>query len=485
MSAPMSSLQSRPARVTTMSDSDSAAGEEIGSSESTPGRSTNGPRRMHSACGLALPSDWITLGEPRLRPDPRPGPSASKVAGIGGILKERAEDFIVEELPLYDPSGTGEHIYIGVQKSNMPHTEMLGLICRHFKVEESAIGFAGMKDRVAVTQQTLSIHMPVDRTVGEFRHDRLAVMWAKRHTNKLRRGHLRGNRFVIRIRGVDPMKVRTAHTRMNELAKFGIPDYFGEQRFGYRVNNHVIGLSCARGEWKAALDEMLGAHGTPFPPHQRAVRECYDRGDFEIGAEMWGRNDQAERIAMRALARGRDAQGAIRAIPGHIRSFWMSALQGAVYNATLAARVADGSFSDILPGDVAILAGKNSLFPVAIDVAADELATLRARCAALDLSAAGPIHGPSLVAAAGAPLAYERAALAHFGAEASLFAPPILEAEGARRPFRITMQDWAVDAGVDEHGGYIRLAFDLPKGAFATVLCRELLGDMPESSTEQ
>lgn len=436
----------------------------------------NAPLAIHPACGIMLPSDWITLGAPRLRPDPRPGPRAAREDGVGGVLKERAEDFIVEEIPAYDPCGEGEHIYIGVQKTNMPHTEMLGLIGRHFGVDESAIGFAGMKDRVAVTQQTISVHLPQNKPIGELKHDRLVVMWAQRHTNKLRRGHLRGNRFVIRIRQVDPMKVRVVKRRMEELAVRGIPDYFGEQRFGYRANNQVLGLHFARGEWKPILDELLGAHGTPFPPHQRAARESYEAGEFELAADMWGHNDPAERIALRALAKGRDHAGAVRAIPQHIKNFWMSALQGAVYNATLGARVADGTFDTVLPGDVAVLAGKSSMFPVATDASEAELGELRARCAALDLSPAGPIHGPKMVEAAGKPLEYERAALAAFGADESMFTPPALEGDGARRPLRITMRDWAVDAGVDEHGGYIRLAFDLPKGAFATVLCREIVG---------
>ncbi len=447
-----------------------------------PPRSNNEPLVLHPACGFALPANWITLGAGCIRPDPRPGPRATKEAGIGGALKVRVEDFIVEEIPIYDPSGEGEHIFLGVQKSGMPHSEMLGVIGRHFSVDEMAIGFAGMKDRAAVTQQTISVHLPVHRPVGELIHPRLMVLWAKRHTNKIRRGHLKGNRFVIRIRNVDPMQVRTVKARMEALAVRGIPDYFGEQRFGYRVNNHVLGLHYARMESQEILDEMLGSRGTPFPPYQQAVRECYDRGEFAAAGEMWGRHDQAERIAVRALARGRDAAGAIRAIPAHTKNFWLSALQGAVFNATLGARVADGTFCKVLAGDVAIFTGKGSVFATAANASESELADLAARCASLEISAAGPIHGPKMVAAEGAPLAYEHAALAACGADESMFTPPALEGDGARRPLRITMSDWSVDAGVDDHGGYIRLAFDLQKGAFATVLCREIMGEGVESS---
>lgn len=436
----------------------------------------------HPSCGLLVPSNWITLAAPHTRPDPRPGARASTDSPIGGQVKERPSDFIVEEIPSYEPCGEGEHLYIGVQKTNMPHTEMLGLLCRHFKVEEGAIGFAGMKDRVAVTHQAVSVHMPVDRPVGELRHDRLVVTWAKRHTNKLRRGHLRGNRFSIRIRGVEPTVVTAVQRRMRALEQNGIPDYYGEQRFGYRVNNQVLGAHFVRGDWKQLLDEMLGAHGSPFPPHQLATRELYERGEFEAAHDRWGRNDQAERIALRALAKGRDPAGAVRAVPAHTRSFWMSALQGAVFNAVLDARVRAGTFGDILRGDVAVLAGTHSMFAVAADADEASLAELRARCAALDLSAAGPVHGPGMLPASGQPLALEAAGLDRYGVAESHFAPPALESEGSRRPFRIFMRDWAVDAGVDEHGGYIRLVFDLPKGAFATVLCREVMGGTDESN---
>ena len=461
------------------SDAPPGAGfpDAAGDDEVAPRRSSNAPLAVHPAVGFALPADWITLGPPAPRPDPRPGPRASTEEPIGGVLKQRPEDFIVEELPAYDPCGEGEHLYLGIRKMNMPHTEMLAVLCRHFKVDEGAIGFAGMKDRVAVTQQTVSVQVPAAREIGELRHDRLAVLWAMRHKNKLRRGHLRGNRFAIRIREVDPMKVRLVKRRMEDLAARGAPDYFGEQRFGYRVNNQLLGQLFARREWQRILDELLGARGTPFPPHQLAVREAYDRGEFAAAADLWGRHDQAERIALRALARGRDAEGAVRAIPQHMKAFWMSALQGAVYNATLAARIADGTYATVLPGDVARLCASSSVFSIPGDIDAAALAVERARCERLEITAAGPIHGPSMVAATGEALRYETAALAAFGAEESMFAPPALEAEGARRPFRIEVRNWEIDAGVDEHGGYIRLLFDLPKGAFATVLCREIMGE--------
>jgi len=208
----------------------------------------------HPSCGLLVPANWITLASPHERRDPRPGPRASRTAGVGGRLKDRPEDFIVEEIPAYDPCGEGEHLYLGVQKTNMPHTEMLAVISRHFKVDESAIGFAGMKDRVAVTLQTVSVHLPGERPAGELRHERLEVLWARRHGNKLKRGHLRGNRFTLRVVGARAGAALDATTMLSEVRRRGLPNAFGPQRFGRDGTNAARGAELLRGGKARGLD---------------------------------------------------------------------------------------------------------------------------------------------------------------------------------------------------------------------------------------
>ncbi len=128
-------------------------------------------------------------------------------AGIGGVIKVRPEDFLVEELPLYDPRGEGEHIYLGIEKAGVSHGELIGHLRHHFKVRDYAIGFAGMKDKHAITRQTVSVHCPGAPTPKsvELDHDRIRVLWVSRHVNKIRIGHLAGNRFSIRIREVNPI----------------------------------------------------------------------------------------------------------------------------------------------------------------------------------------------------------------------------------------------------------------------------------------
>jgi tRNA pseudouridine13 synthase len=119
--------------------------------------------------------------------------------GIGGRIKVRPADFLVEEIPAYEPSGAGEHLYLGVEKMSVAHGELMAAIRKHFGVREKAIGYAGMKDKQAVTRQVLSVHVLEDPPTLDITHDRIRILWAKRHVNKLRRGHLKGNRFSIRI----------------------------------------------------------------------------------------------------------------------------------------------------------------------------------------------------------------------------------------------------------------------------------------------
>ncbi len=421
---------------------------------------------------------WVTDGTPEEQRDAGPGRRASLEAPLGGTLKARVEDFLVDEIPSYDPVGEGEHLYLGVQKSDMPHGEMMAVIARHFKVDESVIGFAGMKDRVAITRQSISVHLP-GRTAelnGAFpplEHTRMQFLWAKRHLNKLRRGHLKGNRFSIRVRGVDPLGVRQVYRSMQSLEKLGVPAYFGEQRFGYRRNNHLCGLAVVTAQPKALLDELLGAKGSPFPPRQLPFRRLYDEGNFASALEGWGRNDRSERIALQALVRGRDTAGAVRALPDYMKSFWVSALQSAIFNVTLDARVRDGSYARCVAGDILFKHDSGACF-LASDASLDEIVE---RMSAAEISPTGPLHGRGMLAPTARAAELEGEALAVWGATAEgMSAPCATEFTGARRPLRVFFSNWEVEGGVDLHGAFIRCAFDLPKGAFATVMMRELLG---------
>lgn len=424
------------------------------------------------------PGSWAaSLGESL--PDPMPTTWLLGEPPLQGRIKMRAEDFLVDEIPLYEPSGEGEHLYLRVQKRHMAHGEFVDLLASHYGVPIGAIGFAGMKDRVGVTQQTISVHLPGRSEVPPPTDGRIEILWQARHVNKLRRGHLRGNRFAIRVREVDPLKTPLLWKRLERLVAVGVPDFFGPQRFGYRRNSHVLGRLLLAGTPEVLLAELLGARGSPFPEHQREARELFDAGDLEQSLRRWHRGDFAERAALTALLRGAAPSRAVRAIRGEDRAFWISALQSAIFNRVVEQRLAAGTLGALEVGDVAYRHDNGSVFLVTEeDIAStDPERAIAARLSSFTLSPSGPLPGTGMVAATGAIAACEREAVAAFRGEA-LEVPSAEAPAGTRRPLRVQVSNAAIEGSMDEHGPYIRITFDLPKGAYATVVLRELLRDV-------
>jgi tRNA pseudouridine13 synthase len=395
--------------------------------------------------------------------------------GVGGKIKQRAEDFLVEELPLYEPEGSGEHLYLGIEKSDVAHGELMSCIRRHFGVTDKAIGFAGMKDKAGVTRQTVSVHVMSEPTTAEIPHKRIKVLWAKRHRNKLRMGHLAGNRFSIRVRDVLPDQVEAARRTLNRLEAMGVPNYFGAQRFGYRHNNHLIGAAFLRGDWRGMLDHLLGSTGAAFPEYQRQRRELFDAGKYAEAAELWTVADRAERIACQALGRGRKNKDACIRIGENALSFWVSALQSAIFNRVLDRRLEQGLFSRFVEGDVAFKHDSRGMFAITTsELAGPELAE---RFAMKEISPSGPLWGRGMMPAApgSAVEAIELEALAAMGASIDLMTVGNRAPEGTRRPMRVMLTNPRLDSGEDEHGTHLQVSFDLPRGAYATVVLREIM----------
>lgn len=406
----------------------------------------------------------------------------SAVDPIGGVIKQRPEDFIVDEQPLYEPSGEGEHIYLYVEKSGLSTMQLVRIIAKHFNVDERAVGYAGMKDKHALTRQVVSIHAPGKRAEDfpSIVHDHVSVLWADQHANKLRVGHLRGNRFSIRIREVDPLRVVAAKKVLDTLTAVGIPNYFGPQRFGHRGNNHELGRLLLAQEWRGFLDEFLGpgvaATSDDSSEGAAASRQLYVQGRFGEAADILPRAMRHEQSVLRALASGARPEKAIRTIhPVQVR-FWISAFQSGIFNRFLGERVTRGTFDRVLVGDVALKLRNGALFDVDDLVAADP--ETAHRVASFEISPSGPLWGPKMKRASGEPGALEEGLLAETGLSLEGFArgSEALRAElpGARRALRVAITDVELEGGIDEHGPFIRAAFDLPPGSFATTVIREI-----------
>ncbi|MBM4381314.1 MAG: tRNA pseudouridine(13) synthase TruD [Deltaproteobacteria bacterium] len=170
------------------------------------------------------------------------------VPGSGGVLRRSPEDFVVEEVPAYLPCGEGEHLYLHVRKRGLSTPELARQLARALGVGEREVSWAGLKDRHAVTTQWLSLPAKTAEVAlaGLQLPPGVELLTAKRHGNKLKNGHLRGNRFTLWLR--DVADAGAAHASFERLVAAGVPNYFGEQRFGLKDDNAEAGKLLLRGE---------------------------------------------------------------------------------------------------------------------------------------------------------------------------------------------------------------------------------------------
>ena len=168
-------------------------------------------------------------------------PNAYPASGASATLKGLNEDFMVTELPLQLPSGTGEHIWLDIEKNGANTAFVAKALAEAAGVQEWDVGYAGLKDRNAITRQWFSIYLQKGETpdLTLLQHPEFKVLSQSRHVKKLRPGDLQGNRFRILLRGVsgDPGAIEAVEANLKAVASQGAPNYFGAQRFGFEGGN--------------------------------------------------------------------------------------------------------------------------------------------------------------------------------------------------------------------------------------------------------
>lgn len=173
-----------------------------------------------------------------------------------GIYKVIPEDFRVEEQIAYELSGEGEHLWCWVEKTGENTDWVLQQLAKWAGVSPSKVGVAGQKDRHAVTRQWFSIQLPVltDPKMGDFKVKNVAILKTIRHQRKLQTGGLSGNRFTVMIRNIQPVQgndtdvIQSLQARLNLIKERGVPNYYGEQRFGIHGRNIKQGEKLLAGE---------------------------------------------------------------------------------------------------------------------------------------------------------------------------------------------------------------------------------------------
>jgi tRNA pseudouridine13 synthase len=353
------------------------------------------PRRFRQGCG-----------------EPAAG---GKLAAVEAVIRRSPEDFVVEEIPAYPPSGRGEHLFVTFTKRGMTTPDAVRALAQALGADPRGAGFAGMKDRHAVATQTASFPFPLARdaatAVAGLSVPGVTIVSAARHDNKLKPGHLAGNRFAIALAGIPVERVPELVSRLSAIGRSGVPNAFGPQRFGRDGDNPERALA-----WLAGKER-----GPRAPREQRLL---------------------------------------------------FSSLQSLLFNRVLERREVAGTWAVVLPGDLAKKHDTGGLFPVPLQGPAFDDA--RARAEAGSISATGPMFGAKMRWPEGEPAALEREILAAASSEPLRWEALRHLGEGTRRPLRLFVAEMtaeARDGGEGSTGRAVVVArFVLPKGGYATTV---------------
>jgi tRNA pseudouridine13 synthase len=393
--------------------------------------------------------------------------------GIGGHIKRRPEDFVVEELPLFEPEGRGDHLYLFIEKRRRLTTDVVRYLSRHFSVPWNSIGYAGLKDKHAVTRQWFSIEHVSEERARQFQDSHVQILDMSRHPTKLKRGNLAGNRFSIHIRDVSVSDAPRARRILERLVAQGAPNFLGEQRFGYRNNNHLLGRALILGDVQHFLDLMLGGPDPSEPPLVREARQAYDLADYRKSLELWPTVHRFERQAIGPLSRGAPPRDVLNAIDKPHLHLLVSAFQSAIFNEVLNDRLKAGRFTRLMKGDLAFLHATRGVCEVA------DPEVEQPRCDRLEISPTGPMWGRKMTRASGEVGDLEERSLQATGVSERDFEVGEFTPDGSRRAMRMLVHNPDISGGADEHGPYIHISFELGRGSFATIVLREIMKNDP------
>lgn len=387
------------------------------------------------------------------------------IPGTGGIIKETPEDFLVEEVPLYLPCGEGEHTYANIEKRGITTLEAIRRIGRALQVPERDIGYAGMKDAVGLTRQTFSIPRVAPEAILNLEIPGMLVLSVSRHRNKLKLGHLAGNRFRIMLRGTEEGSIERVEATLAVLQERGIPNYFGSQRYGAQKNSHLVGRGLVQGDWRTAFETVIGDAAQVRDERWRAAIEAYRRGDIQESIRLFPGHCRTERDILQRLAkRPEEYEKAFHAINPRLKKLYLSAYQSSLFDRLLTERLS--SLDRVLDGDLAIKHDNGACFLVT-DAAGEA-----ARAEHFEISPSGPMFGCRMMLPEGRPHEMEEALLTSEGISLESFnVAGGLTMQGERRPLRVPLGE----ASAKTDGEALLLTFQLPRGSYATSVLREIM----------
>ncbi|MEJ5260420.1 MAG: tRNA pseudouridine(13) synthase TruD [Anaerohalosphaeraceae bacterium] len=392
--------------------------------------------------------------------------------GIGGVIKVCPEDFFVDEIPLYPPSGEGTHTFFRIEKTGLASSDAAERIADALGVRHLDIGMAGRKDTKAVTRQWMSVEHVEPQRLLALELPNIRILEVARHNNKLKTGHLAGNRFRIRVRQLEvPVQQakEIAEQCLTVLARRGVPNYFGPQRFGSRFESHLLGWALVKDRLEEFTDILLGKPELDKQKDFIRARRFYEEGQYDKAYRNWPFRFRDQRRALQSLIDyPGDKRRAALAVSKPFRSLLVAAWQSHIFNQVLAARMP--RIDQVLEGDLAMKHDNGACFTV------EDPAAEQPRCERFEISPTGPLLGLRTTRISGAAGEIENAVLDQVPLqEEDLRRLKIAGAKGGRRALRFQPKQIEIETGQDDKGEYLQLSFELDSGCYATILLRELM----------
>lgn len=397
---------------------------------------------------------------------------------MGGRIKTTAEDFIVKERPRLPPPGDGKQIIARVTATRWETNDLVESIASRLGIPAGHIGFAGMKDKQAVTTQYMSFPAPL-RRVRSLDLPRVTVEVLYRARKPVYHGQLAGNHFRIIIRDVTGTGRQAQVIRQQIIDTGGFPNFFGIQRFGIvRPVTHVVGRHIVVGDFERAV---LAYAANPLPNEDETCRQARqwleDTRNFEGALERYpSRLTYERRLIAHMVRHPGDWIGALQQLPDSLLRLFVHAYQSVLFNRMVSERLRRGiQLNQAVPGDLVLPMDRGEMQQMdGIPVREDNVDKINRQIAKHRCLPSAVLMGTEVSLAAGPMGEVERTVLEREGVTAEDFvvsAMPSLTSRGLRRAILAPLTDLRMNMT----GNRMHLSFSLPKGCYATCLLREFM----------
>ncbi len=400
--------------------------------------------------------------------------------GIGGQIRTKNEDFYVEEIPITNPSGEGPNTWLWIEKKGRNTLDVVLDIARELGINRKQMGFAGMKDKSAVTRQWICVSNKTPEELqglGDKLHH-VKIMKVVPNEKKLRIGQLVGNKFRLMIGNVeDPdLAIKRAEEILEQLKNRGVPNYYGYQRFGKnRPNTHLVGKALIKGGVKAAVDRYIGHPYDTEPTHIQEARMLYEEGELEEALEAMPSGMRYEKMMLRMLIKEKKKKEkldeksyilALKSLPKPLSRMFVHAYQSYLFNRAVSERTKLG-IDQFIEGDILIDNEEHLIHDFDLEKIDNRIKEFKAHPSSPLFGSKVPLAGGKLGEMEQKILNEENLKLGDF----KLLKMPKLGSHGIRRSIRFKI--WDVFAETSENG--VIVGFSIPKGAYATSVLREVM----------